>query len=467
MPRSTAIETTAEPHSDGSMSIIEPSVAASAQTTPTRTLRLPDDAGIRTLIERLHEPALLVDLHGGYANKELSELLALQHSARPAPLQTYLQASSALALDNFLLRSNLMRHSLVLDWRASRPLSCRSEVTRAGKAEAACLIVVISWSAPVETPISLTPPRKSRPPSSFNGHGSNDLIPELNTPDGPYSYPAAKPTPDAAIEGPSAPDCAKEYHAPGRAPTGCPDPELGSPPRANLAQWSHQRDAPVAHSLTHSLGALGLVDAAFERDLPARCMRRATGILLVQPPSGGRAQLASQLEGYGYAVQAAPSTVEALALLSARPSEWQLLLVDVPLLKRSRASGGSSKARGGNQAISRLNAAAGGESEAAHSVASGTSLFQAQLQARGVGTPFVVLGSRSQRSQLEEAVCRGAASSLLRPICGEDLAALWSLPLMHASLGEATPQTREADLARRREAASALSAQIGRFWEAN
>ena len=38
---------------------------------------------------------------------------------------------------------------------------------------------------------------------------------------------------------------------------------------------------------------------------------------------------------------------------------------------------------------------------------------------------------------------------------------------MHASLGEATPQTREADLARRREAASALSAQIGRFWEAN
>ena len=254
-----------------------------------------------------------------------------------------------------------------------------------------------------------------------------------------------------------------------RTPVSYPDPELGSPPRPSFGQSSPRHGAPPAvPPLAHSLGALGMVDAAFERNLPAPCMRRATGILLVQPPSSGRSQLASQLEGYGYAVHALPTTIEALELLSRRPSEWQLVLVDVLLLKRSPAvKGGSGASLSGTQGYTRSEVGACATTKAASSVASGSSLFHAQLQARKVGVPFVALGSRSQRAQLEEAVCHGAASSLLRPICGDDLAALWSLPLMHASLGEAAPEVRHADLAWRREATKSLSARIDRFWQAN
>ena len=48
---------------------------------------------------------------------------------------------------------------------------------------------------------------------------------------------------------------------------------------------------------------LGLLDAGLGYSMPTQTMRKATGILLVQPLSTGRNQLASQLEGMGCASQ--------------------------------------------------------------------------------------------------------------------------------------------------------------------
>lgn len=175
-----------------------------------------------------------------------------------------------------------------------------------------------------------------------------------------------------------------------------------------------------------------------------------------------------------YRVQAARDTIEALDVLLAREMEWQLLMVDVLQLGRAKppakgipdaeSSEGSCTLYPSTNSYSSASADSRNLGSVTDGVANGAAWFRKALQARGVGSPFVVLGSRSQRSLLERAVAHGATSMLLRPICVDDLAALWKVPLMHVSLGEGSPKAREEEGHRQRDAASVLSAQLGRFW---